>query len=98
MKTRIALTVCLLAGGIGGGVGSASAADIVVQPRLVVQPAPVVVLRPALVVVEPVVPRVRPESRLKQYPFGLLREDYTPYGMAGVPARLYFTARERDLR
>ena len=27
---------------------------------------------------------------MKQYPFGLLREDYTPYGMAGVRARDYF--------
>lgn len=35
-------------------------------------------------------PRVRPASYIKLYPFGQLREDYTPYGMPGVPARLYF--------
>lgn len=35
-------------------------------------------------------PRVRPSSYVKRYPFGDLREDYTPYGMPGVPARLYF--------
>ena len=41
------------------------------------------------------VPRVKPASPTKQYPFGVLREDYTPYGMAGVPDRLYFDRIER---
>ena len=43
------------------------------------------------------VPRVRPSSPVKRYPFGVLREDYTPYGMPGVPDRIYFTSRARDL-
>lgn len=41
------------------------------------------------------VPRIKPASPVKQYPFGLLRQDYTPYGMAGVPDRLYFDRSER---
>lgn len=36
-------------------------------------------------------PRIRPASYVKPYPFGRLREDYTPYGMPGVPARIYFS-------
>ena len=47
----------------------------------------VLVVRPPLV---PHVLRVKPGSYMKQYPFGVLREDYTPYGMAGVRARDYF--------
>lgn len=47
----------------------------------------VIVVRPVVV---PHVPRVKPGSYVHEYPFGPLREDYTPYGMAGVPARLYF--------
>ena len=47
----------------------------------------VLIVRPVLV---PHVLRVKPGSYIKQYPFGRLREDYTPYGMAGVPARQYF--------
>ncbi len=64
----------------------ASAAD-----RLVVR-VPVCAERPFLLhdrcLARP--PRVRPASYVKQYPFGRLREDYTPYGMPGVPARIYF--------
>ena len=47
----------------------------------------VLIVRP---VIAPHVLRVKPASYVKQYPFGRLREDYTPYGMAGVPARQYF--------
>ncbi|MFO1117814.1 MAG: hypothetical protein U1E28_19200 [Beijerinckiaceae bacterium] len=47
----------------------------------------VIVVRP---LVAPHVLRVKPGSYVHEYPFGPLREDYTPYGMAGVPARLYF--------
>jgi hypothetical protein len=38
----------------------------------------------------PHVLRVKPASYIKQYPFGRLREDYTPYGMYGVRDRDYF--------
>jgi hypothetical protein len=44
------------------------------------------------------VPRVKPTSPVMRYPFGVLREDYTPYGMAGVPDRIYFSTRQRYLR
>ena len=53
----------------------------------------VIVVRP--IIAAPHVPRVKPGSYVHEYPFGPLREDYTPYGMAGVPARLYFDAVEK---
>jgi hypothetical protein len=88
MKTSLALTLSLATGCLVTGIQqSANAADIVVRPPLVV-----------VCDSGACVPRVKPASRLKQYPFGVLREDYTPYGMAGVPDRIYFTARERNLR
>jgi hypothetical protein len=63
---------------LGFASGAASADDVLVV-RVPVQ-------------AYPRVPRVKPASPTKEYPFGVLREDYTPYGMAGVPARLYFDA------
>ena len=62
-------------------IGAANAADIVVRVPVYAG--------------EPRVPRVKPASTVKRYPFGVLREDYTPYGMAGVPDRLYFNRIER---
>ena len=48
----------------------------------------VLVVHPGILI--PHVLRVKPGSYVKQYPFGALREDYTPYGMTGVRARDYF--------
>jgi hypothetical protein len=89
MKSGSGRFVVALAGGIfAGGMAlcaalPASAADVVVPVQV-----PSVYAH---------VPRIKPGSPTKQYPFGTLRQDYTPYGMAGVPDRLYFDQIE-DLR
>jgi hypothetical protein len=85
MKTSLALSLCLATGCLVTAQNASAAEIIVVRPPLVYDSGAGV-------------PRIKPASRTKRYPFGVLREDYTTYGMAGVPDRLYFTARERNLR
>lgn len=62
----------------------ASAADLVVSKAA---PA-VVVAAPVTVVVVP--PRRLLTTYMASYPFGVLREDYTPLGAPGVSKRDYF--------
>lgn len=80
---RIFVSGLVAASAVLAFVNSSGAADLAV----VVPARPVVV---AVTTMPPPAPRRYLTSYMAKYPFGVLREDYTPLGAPGVSKRAYF--------